>query len=336
MEEQAAQEENLPDGPHALKLEHDGGVVEWVAAAPAPTVEPIDLHAALELEPAHDPQVAEVPGEREEPEQQEPELEAPEQEITLETEVQGHDVAEETGQPEEPAAEPGVLEQELASEVQEQVELEKPEQELEQEETPKAPVGEAEAGALEQELVSEVPGKKEPEQSVLTQEEETVDDAKTPAISTPAMGSADLQPELQKQPLVEPDVEPQDEKRQLLSTPPPPVLSPVLLPTELTQADTVSNGMDYKSQLQSLLSDFQEASNPYDNSAHDDKVEEDEERLRRRDLKQQLLRDEALASVLGHKRDSPTPPPEEQAEEGRALALLERDPTAAYNAFAEV
>ena len=140
------------------------------------------------------------------------------------------------------------------------------------------------------------------------------------------MASVDLEPESEAQPPVQSELGPPEER---LGGSPPPV--PELFPVELAQADA---GMDYKSQLQNLLLEFQD--NPCNNDAHDDEVEEDEERLRKRDLKQQLLRGEAPAPALRHERDSPTPPPEEQAEEGRALALLERDSTAAYNAFAEV
>ena len=305
-DEQAAQEEvteNLPnEAAQAEKVEHDGGVVEWVAAPPAPAAEPEELQAALEPEP--------------EPESKPEEAELEEQEQGLKTGASEQEL--EPGEPEdlesEPEPEPGPepealedapeLEQELELQVQRQDEVQEsrePRRELQLE----ALEQEAESKAPENEP-SEVQGQDRPEQPVLNLAEET-------------------------QSPVEPDLDSQAEES--LARCPPPVagLSP---PEELAQPDAVSPGTDYKSQLQNLLSEFQ--ASPYDSDVHDEEVEEDDECLRKRDLKQRLLRGEAPAPALRHERDSPTPAPEEQAEEGRALALLERDPTAAYNTFAEV
>ena len=171
----------------------------------------------------------------------------------------------------------------------------------------------------------------------LNQEQEpetTISVSQKPAHDELESESADLEPEPELQPQVESKPEPLGDENLVLSVPAdemPLLGSPGPLPTELVLVDVLPP-MDYKSELQNLLSEFRDTL--YSNDTDEQEATADQEPLRKRNLKQQLLR-RGSATAVGHERNSPTPPPEEQAEEGRALALLECDPTAAYNAFAE-
>ena len=268
---------DLLGAPHAVKLDHGGGVVEWVAVAAAPEGE---------LAPATEQR------QQQHQQEQQDKKEQPEQ-------------------------------------------LQQLGPELNQEQEPETTRSVSQKPAHD-ELESEIA-------SPSTREGATAGDVRTPAVDGPtaqlrsrattAMESADLEPEPELQPQVESKLEPLgDENLVPVPADEMPLLgSPGPLPTELALVDVLPP-MDYKSELQNLLSEFRDTL--YSNDTDEQEATADQEPLRKRNLKQQLLR-RGSATAVGHERNSPTPPPEEQAEEGRALALLECDPTAAYNAFAE-